>query len=144
MISHNARFAALHMTDHMPFYPTLPREGLNFHNTLFGIVLSQNTHAGFNGSLTHFNRLCFRHDHQPDFMGMAAAFTRSFCDLVKSVLIIFANRGNEVGHGIIIISATNRWMSRKKRILRAYCNEIKVPKRPVRPFSARCENQSSV
>src|SRR5215207_3372982 len=106
MISHNARFAALHMTDHMPFYPTLPGEGLNFHDTLFGIVLSQNTHPCCNGSLNYFKRLCLRHDHQSDFIGVTAAFTRGAGNLVESVLMVFTNRGNEIGHEIIIISAT--------------------------------------
>ena len=138
MISHEAGFPALHMTDHVPFYTTLSCKGLHFCNTLFRIIFPKDPYAGFHGRLNDFDRLGFRHDHQSDFIGIAVALACGICNLVEGMLVICANRGNEVGHVIIIIFPASTLFSVN------YCSEIKAPKRPVRPFSARCENQSSV
>jgi hypothetical protein len=42
MISHEAGFPALHMTDHVPFYTTLSCKRLHFPNTLFRIIFTEN------------------------------------------------------------------------------------------------------
>src|SRR5215212_1075257 len=145
MISHEARFSALHMTNHVPFYPTLLRQRLNFRNSLFSIVLPKNTHPRLDCSLSDFYRLGFGDDHQSDCLWVTITFTRGICDLVERELIIFANRGDKIGHEIIIIFRVSPSpLTPFPRGEENHCNEINAPKRPVRPFSARCENQSWV
>ena len=103
MISHEAGFPALHMTDHVPFYTTLSCKRLHFPNTLFRIILTENPYTCFHGSLDDLDRLGFRHNHQSNFVRGAVAPARDVCNLVKCGLIVFANGGNEVGHEVIII-----------------------------------------
>jgi hypothetical protein len=98
VICHQPRFTALHMTDHVPFYPSLPCKRFNFCYGLFRIILSENVHTCLYSSLNHFKRLRFRYDHQTDFLRIEAAFARGRRNLVEGVLVIFAYGGNEVEH----------------------------------------------
>src|SRR5512145_1195930 len=103
MINHEAGFSALHMTDHVPFYRTLRGEGLDFRNSLFWIVLPKNMDACFNRSLHYLDRLRFCDDNQTNFFWIAIALASSRCNLIECGLVIFADGGNDVGHGVIII-----------------------------------------
>jgi hypothetical protein len=51
----------------MPFYPTLCGEGLNFHNTLLRIVLTQYADSRFDGGFYDIERLCLRDHDETDF-----------------------------------------------------------------------------
>src|SRR5512138_53371 len=103
MISHEAGFAALHMTDHVPFYTNLSPDRLHFCNTLYRVILTKNTYPCFNGSLDNLERLGFCHNNQPDLPRVAAAFARGACNSIQRGLIVFTNRGGEVRHKIIIM-----------------------------------------
>src|SRR6266545_2807419 len=103
MINHETSFAALHMTDHMPFYSTLPRQRLNLRDTLFRVVLSKNMDARFNSSLCNFKGLGFCHNDKADFIRSAITLASGVRDLIKSILVVFADGGNEVRHETIII-----------------------------------------
>src|SRR5688572_19103387 len=103
MISYKAGFSALHMADHVPFYPTLPGERLKFHNTLFRIILTKDLHARFDGSLGHLHRLGLRNNHKPDFIRVAVALAGSVCNVVQCSKVVLANGVNEIIHGIITI-----------------------------------------
>src|SRR6266498_4269548 len=129
------------MTDHVPFYTTLSGEGLDFHNAFFGIVLSENADTCFNGCLRDFNGLGFGDDNQSDFIRIAVTLLCGISHLVERIFVVFTDGGNKFKHEVIIIFPICAPLSAKNI---RYCREINAPKRPVRPFSARCENQSSV
>ena len=95
MFSHEAGFAALHVTDHVPFYTTLRGERLNFRNTFFGIILTQDARARLDGGLDNFKRLRLGDDHEANLIGIASAFSCGGGDLVEGEEVFFADGGDE-------------------------------------------------
>src|SRR5512147_2478835 len=99
----NTSLAALDMSDHVPFYPTLRREGLNFHDTFLGIILAEDRYTGFNRRLGNFNRLGFRDHYQTNSLWITVAFICGSCNLFKGMEITFTNGCDKVRHVVIII-----------------------------------------
>src|SRR5215208_5798350 len=142
MISHETGFTALDMTDHVPFYPTLQGECLDFGDALFRIILPKDADPCFQGRLNNFNRLRFSHDDQTGFVRFSVRPAGCGCDSIQDPLMIFANGVNKFGHTTIIYRTFLSYRVSQNNV--SYCKQINAPKRPVRPFSARWENQSFV
>src|SRR5258706_15720411 len=109
MISNETGFAALHMSNHVPFYPTLRCKRLNFHDTFLGIILTEELCTRFDRSLRNFDWLRLGDHHQADPIWIAVAFARRFFNLLKSLEITFADCCNKVGHMVIIIAFISRF-----------------------------------
>ena len=83
MFRHEPSLTTLYVTKHVPFYPTLKRQKLNFRDTFFRIILPQYADTGFNGGLYNFQRLKFSNNDQSNIIRSASAFMRGCCDLIQ-------------------------------------------------------------
>src|SRR5262245_25577923 len=104
MIGHQAGFTALHVTDHVPFYPTLYGEGLDFRDTLFRVILTKDANTRFNRCLNDLQGLGLGYDNEMDFARITAGPPCCLCDLIEDTLIILPDDNDDVIHGMIIIS----------------------------------------
>src|SRR6187549_3022611 len=126
MISHQACLAALHMTDHMPFYTCLQRQRLDFRDSLFGIIFSQDSDTCFDGSLDYFQGLGLGHHYEPDCLCISSGAVCCICNLIENALIIFPNGGDGVIHKVIIIAPCGQVNQGRSALQSATC----VPSQP--------------
>src|SRR5581483_1901056 len=138
MLGHELGFAALDVTDHVPFYRRLRFQSENFFNGFLGVIFSQNFRARFDRGLNDLDRVSLGDDHEPHRLGRSSDFARRGGNGVQGFLIAFADGKNEIKHEVILTT-----IRRGCRRTTNYASAINAPKRPVLPFSARCENQSS-
>ncbi len=103
MIRHQARLAALHVTDHMPFYTCLRGQGLDFHHTLLRVILAEDAHARFDGCPDGFQRLCLGHHNKPDLPQIPPGTPRRVGNLIQHAQVILPDGYDGGVHGVIII-----------------------------------------